>query len=133
MHSTNYRNTLIEVSPDCRAEVSLVPHKPGSVAALQYALIAGRPQGLTSDEVLVAVKGQREAVPQQEWAALAEEVFARPQACLRASPLVKTHGWGLYHDGQARVALVDRQSADYARLLADPAVTKLMGMRSKRA
>jgi hypothetical protein len=58
--------------------------------------------------------------------------FAKPQACLRTSPLVKQFGWGIHHDADGRIALVDPQSDTYRRLLADASVKKTPGMRSKR-
>ncbi|WP_298711512.1 DUF6157 family protein [Micrococcus sp. 2A] len=44
-----------------------------------------------------------------------EAFFAKSQACLRASPLGKRHGWGLHHDAEGRVALVPLGSARCAR------------------
>ena len=61
-----------------------------------------------------------------------EAFFAKPQACLRASPLVKQFGWGIHHDAEGRVALLAIESEAYRTLLDDPAVRKTPGMRSKR-
>jgi len=133
MHTTNYVNTLIEVSEDCPVETGQVPKSPGTVAALQYAFIAEEPYRHTSDEVLVAVAAARQQRPESAWPEVRAELFAKPQACLRSSPLVKTHGWGIHHDDKARVALVARGSAEYARLQSDPMVVKIRGMRSKKA
>ncbi len=52
MHSTNYTDTLIRVSQDCRAMAGTVPPKPGSIAALQYDLLASAPYTRTSDDLL---------------------------------------------------------------------------------
>jgi hypothetical protein len=57
---------------------------------------------------------------------------AKPKACLRASPLVKTHGWGLHHDTQARVAAIALEDPAYARFAADPHLKVVAGMRSRR-
>ena len=126
MNTTNYRDTLITVSPDSPVDRSMVPPRPGSVAAVQHALLAGQPYAMTSDDLLHAAHlargGERDRA----------EFFARPQACLRASPLVKQHGWGIHHDGAGRIALIAMESADYTRLIADPAVTKRPGMRRAR-
>jgi hypothetical protein len=132
MHSTNYTNTLILISGDCPVAAGTVPPRPGTVAALQYKLLTDAPYQLTSDDLLIAVLANRQGIPQDEVEALREAFHARGQACLRASPLVKTYGWGLHHDAQSRVALVGAETADYARLAADPAVTKTTGMRSSR-
>lgn len=126
MHSTNYFDTLITVSPDCPVASSAAPVKPGTIAERQYARLAAAPHAMTSDALLLAVERDRKG------AVSAEAFLARPRACLRASPLVKRHGFGLHHDSQGRVALVAMESPDYARLLADPAVVKRPGMRSAR-
>ncbi len=133
MHTINYQNAFIAVSEDCRAEFGTVPSRPGTIAALQYDLLSRLPYTLTSDDLLVAVTATRRGVPEDDLDALRAEIFARPQACLRTSPLVKTLGWGLHHDAQGRVALIARESADYGRLVADERLTRTRGMRSKRA
>ncbi|WP_295010500.1 DUF6157 family protein [uncultured Microbacterium sp.] len=62
-----------------------------------------------------------------------EAFFARGQACLRASPLGKRYGWGVLSDAEGRVTLVARESEDYARHAADPALAHTRAMRSRRA
>jgi len=131
-YSTNYRGTLITVSTDCPVDHGTVPARPGTIAALQHDLLAD-PYRLTSDDLLFEVHAIRTGVAEDARDAARAALFARPQACLRASPLVKQFGWGLHHDGAGRVAAVAVESPDYARLLADPAVAKVPGMRSKRA
>lgn len=133
MHTTNHFGTLITVSSDCPAAQSVVPDKPGSIAGLQYALLSERPYSLSSDDLLFEVHARRNGVSESEREEARAAFFARPRACLRASPLVKTFGWGLHHDAEGRVALVDRNSETYAALLADDNVAKRPGMRSKRA
>ena len=133
MHTTNYINTLIEVSEDCPAETGMVPPRPGSIAAIQYRLVSAQPYRFTSDELLTAVAAIRQNRETADWPAVMAELFARPQACLRASPLVKTYGWGVHHDDKGRVALVARDSGLYRQLQADPAIAKTRGMRAKRA
>jgi Family of unknown function (DUF6157) len=127
MHSTNYYNTLILVSGDCPVEVSTAPEKPETIAGRQFAMLFGFPFGHTSDEILLAIENGRKGP------VTADEFFSKPQACLRASPLVKKHGFGLISDTEGRVALVGMESAEYARLLLDPSVAKLAGMRSSRS
>lgn len=133
MHTTNYRDTLILPSPDCGADSAVAPGKPGSIAALQHDRLAAQPYGLTSDELLFGVHADRQAIAQTDRAAAREAYFSKGQACLRASPLVKTFGWALHHDADGRVALVDPASAHFAELLDREGITKLAGMRSKRA
>ena len=126
MHTTNYRDTLITASSDTPVTVGTIPEKPGTVAGAQHALLADRPYALTSDDLLHATHVARGGDKDRG------TFFAKPQACLRASPLVKQFGWGIHHDGQGRIALVAMESDDYARLVADPAVKKTPGMRRSR-
>jgi hypothetical protein len=125
MHSTNYRDTLITVSTDCPVPGGTIPEKPGTIATVQHALLA-TPYAMTSDDLLHETHRARGGEMRRE------DFFAKPQACLRTSPLVKQFGWGIHHDAEGRIALVDPQSDTYARLLDNPAVKKTPGMRSKR-
>jgi len=133
VHSTNYVNALILPSEDCKARESMAPPKPGTVGAMQYEMIAEAPYGLTSDDLLVAITGARKEIPKDEWGALRDEIFSKGQPCLRASALVKSLGWAVHHDEAARVALVAIGSDRFDELMADGAVEKVKGMRSKRA
>ena len=126
-YSTNYQNTLITVSTDCPAAAAIPPTKEGTIAERQFAMLSATPYSMTSDGLLVAVESDRKG------AVTADTFFAKPRACLRTSPLVKKHGYGLHHDADGHVALVAVESAEYARLMADPSVTKVPGMRSARA
>ena len=126
MKTTNYRDTLITASSDTPVTVGTIPEKPQTVAGVQHALLADRPYAMTSDDLLHAAHVARGGDKDRE------SFFAKPQACLRASPLVKQFGWGIHHDGEGRIALVAMEGEDYARLLADPAVKKTPGMRRRR-
>ena len=131
MHTTNYVDTLILPSEDCQAKVALVPSKAGTVAAMQYERLSDG-YALDSDTLLVAVTGVRREVPEDEWAELRSEIFSKGQACLRASPLVKTYGWALHHDANSKVALVDPASERFQTLMEDTRIFKVRGMRSSR-
>lgn len=132
MHTTNYFSTLIMPSPDCLAAKGLVPTKPGTVAALQHQMLADTPFAMTSDDLLWAVDCVRKGRDPAD-RDMRAGFFAKPMACLRASPLVKTYGWALHHDADGRVALVDPGSSAFAVLLEDADLTRLAGMRSARA
>lgn len=125
MKSTNYTDTLITASPDSPVSAGTIPEKPGTVAAMQHALLA-EPYKMTSDDLLYASYRERGGDKGRG------EFFAKPQACLRASPLVKQFGWGVHHDGEGRIALLGMESAAYRQLLEDPAVAKTPGMRRAR-
>jgi hypothetical protein len=133
MHSVNYRNAFIAVSPDTKATAGTRPTRPGTVAALQHDLLAEAPFEMTSDDLYVRVEAARRGLGEADWPALRAEIFAKPQACLRASPLVRSYGWGVHHDAEGRVALIGCESEAYARLAEDSDLTQTRGMRSKRA
>lgn len=132
MHTTNYTNTLIQVSPDCPAGAGTVPPKPGTVAAMQYERLVAAPYAMTSDDLLFGIFADRNGVPAAERPAARAAFFSKGQPCLRSSPLVKTYGWGIHHDSKGRVALVGAETAEYAALSERDDVTVLQGMRSKR-
>lgn len=132
MHTTNYTNTLILPAEDCKTTQALSQFKSGTIAALQFEALQDG-YTLTSDDLLVAVTGIRRDVPRDEWTDLRAELFAKGQPCMRASPLVKTAGWAVHHDTDQKVALVDPAGTVFAGLMSDVTVTKLRGMRSKRA
>lgn len=132
MSTTNYVDTFIAVSPDSEIAAANPAPKPGSVAAIQLELLQARPYGLTSDDLLFEVYARRAGVAEGDRAKERAAFFAKPQACLRASPLVKTHGWGLHHDAEGRVAAVAVESDDYARLKARADLKQTVGMRSRR-
>lgn len=132
MGSTNYHSSLIAVSPDTLAERGSVPPKPDSIAGLQYGLLKDRPYAMTSDDLLFAVHARRHAIAEADWPAARAQFFGRPQACLRASPLVKQVGWGIHHDEAGRIALHGVETAAYRELAGRPDIKTLAGMRSKR-
>ena len=134
-----YTDTFVAVAEDCRATSGEVPPRrpgPPSVAAVQHALLAGAPGRWTQEDVLLAsapgVRGRAD-LDDEERERLREEYFAAPRACLRASPLPKTYGWGLHFDGQGRITLHAVGSPEYERLSRHPGLTQVKAMRSRRA
>lgn len=135
----NYIDTFIEVAADTTVTTGTAPPSRGgnpTIAQLEYALIAGQPHTYTQEAVLFAVHAQREAIPAAELAQRHDELwqafFAKPQACMRASPLPKFYGWGLHFDSDGKVALVPMDSADYTRLASDPTLAHTRAIRSRR-
>lgn len=133
MHTTNYFDTIILPSPDCSAAAATLPAKPGAVAALQYERLAANPYTFTSDDLQFDIHADRKEIAADDRGSARMEFYSKGQPCLRASPLVKTLGWALHHDSQGRVALVDPAGATFADLMTRDEITKLSGMRSKRA
>lgn len=133
MHTTNYIGTFITVSPDTVAESGTVPSKVGSIAQLQHALLSASPYTMTSDDLLFEVYAQRKDISEEEREDARAAFSAKPQACLRASPLVKQFGWGLHHDAEGRVALVGVETDQYRDMIERADVKTVPGIRSKRA
>ncbi|WGW13955.1 DUF6157 family protein [Saxibacter everestensis] len=133
--TTNYTDTFIHVASDSPAEEAQAPpagRAEPSVAQLQYELLIDAPYALTSDDVIFAVHAIRRDIADEDRAEARLEFFAKPQACLRSSPLAKRYGWGIHHDSQCRIALVPVGSEDYKRLSEAPALRKVEALRSKR-
>ena len=133
MHTTNYRNTLITVSPDTSADQAHIPDRSGTIAALQYALLIAQPYAMTSDDLIFEVHAIRSGIDEAKRQEARTQFFSRGQACLRSSPLVKQFGWGIHHDDCGRIALVAVESPEYEALLERRDVAVVPGMRSKRA
>jgi hypothetical protein len=136
MASTNYTGTFIAIAPDCPVVIAEEPPTGGkspTVAALQYALIAPHPYEFTSDDVLFEVHAIRQGIAAQDRPQARAAFFAKGQPCLRSSALGKRYGWGVHYDADGRIALVAVQSDRYRALAADPSLTQLKAMRSKRA
>ncbi|WP_309128372.1 DUF6157 family protein [Microbacterium sp.] len=134
-HTTNYTATFIEVAEDCPTDHAQEPpigEKP-TIAALHYRLIAEQPFAHTSDDVIFETHAVRRGIDDADRVAAREAFFSKGQPCLRSSPLGKRYGWGILHDAEGRVSLVARESEEYARLAADPALAHTRAMRSKRA
>jgi len=131
--SVNYTNCFIMVSAGCKAEFGTAPTKAGTVAALQYEMLAASPYRHTSEDVIFGAYEARNLPDTADLGAERAAFFAKPQACLRASPLVKTYGWGLHHDAMGRVALAAVESPVYAAFLEQDGLDIVAGMRSKRA
>lgn len=107
LHSTNDTDTFIAVADDCPAAGGAVlpEQQPPTVARMQYELIQANPYRSTSDDVRFAVYAARQQIADAGSATRRATFFSKGQACLRASPLAKTYGWGIHHDHAGRVAI----------------------------
>jgi hypothetical protein len=132
MKSTNYFDTFITVSGDCPARMGKAPAKIDSIAGLQYRLLRDQPYLFTSDDLLFEVYAKRNCVLEPDREHARNAFFSNPQACLRASPLVKQFGWGLHHDEAGRLATYGVESGDYRKLAASADLKVLPGMRSRK-
>lgn len=134
-HTTNYVDTFIEVADDSPTEHAVEPptRDAPTVAELHYTLLSAEPYSLTSDDVIFETHARRAGIAEADKEAARAAFFSKGQPCLRSSPLGKRYGWGTHHDADGRVALYPRDSEEYARLAADPALAHTRAMRSKRA
>lgn len=136
----HYYDTLIAVADDCPVDHAVVPAPRGgkpTVAVLQYDMLAENPGRLAQPDILFRswlARQEHPDVQPAEEEALRTAFFAKPQACLRASPLPKKYGWGLLFDHEGRVTLCPMESERYVRILdgAEPAITIHKAMRSSR-
>lgn len=103
------------------------------MAVLQYEMIAERPYEFTSEEVLFEVFAQRNGIEPAGRPAARAASFAKPRACLRASPLGRRYGWGIHHDSASRVGLIPLGSEEYVTLAQDESLAQVRAMRSRRA
>lgn len=138
----NYYQTLIAVADDCPVDHAVVPAPRGgkaTAATLQYEMLARAAYRYTQEDILF-----ESWLARQEWAASLSvgevdrqraEFFAKPQPCLRSSPLPKKYGWGLRFDNAGKVALCPMESQEYRRVMdgEEGNVKILKALRSSRA
>lgn len=133
-------NQFIEIAPDCTLRAAVVPEdKAGktSIATIEFELLHSEPYGYTLQELKFATHVQRKLITpaelkfhrQQLW----DELFSKPYACMRASPLTKKYGWGAHYDEQGKIAIYAIESEEYQRFVNDKSMKKFFAMRSKRA
>ena len=135
-------DTFVLVAPDCPVASAVAPTAKGanpSVAVIQYELLTAQPYTLTLANLIFEVHIRRAGLSREESkaqaAAIRAELFAKPQACMRASPLPKRYGWGVHYDDRGRLALYAMGSKEYRRFAAGEVknVKVVAALRSKRA
>ena len=132
--------TFVVVADDCRATAGIVPAPKGgkaTVAVLEYDLLSAHPYRYTLEDLIYEVHLARNRISQGErearGAEIRAELFARSHACMRASPLTKSYGWGAHYDEDGRLAIYPRESADYTRLSKSKGLEIVKAMRNSRA
>jgi hypothetical protein len=135
----NPANQFIEIAPDCPTTTAIVPRDKGdkrSIATIEYELLSSKPYQYTLSELKFATHVLHKQLPAAELKAhrqqLQDEFFAKPYACMRASPLTKKYGWGAHYDEQGRIAIYPVEGKEYQRLVKDKNIRKFSAMRSKR-
>jgi hypothetical protein len=136
MHITN---TFVVSADDCPASRGVVPMRKGgrsTVAALEYDLLSAHPYRHTLEDLIFEVHLARNQVSEDErkarGAEIRAELFTRSHACMRASPLTKSYGWGAHYDANGRLAIYPRDSAEYARLSKAGDLDVVKAMRNRR-
>lgn len=134
MHTTNYANTFIEVSEDCKAQVGTVPPEKTerTIAQIQYDLISQHPYKFTSDDVIFMAHVEKKQIDSEDFEDVRTAFFSKGQACLRASPLGKTYGWGVHANADSKVAIFAHGSKEYQTFAQDASLKHLKAMRSSR-
>lgn len=135
IHTTNYKNTFIEVAEDSPAfagEVPPVKKETPSVANIQFDMISRNPYKYTSDEVLFQVYAQRNNIEKAALAEVREAFFSKGQPCLRASPLTKRYGWGVHCNEEEKIAVYGCETAAYKAFSKDKKLKVVKAMRSSR-
>jgi hypothetical protein len=133
-------NQFVEIAPDCPAKTAIIPEDKGgkkSIAVIEYELLSCKPYGYTLEELKFAAHVRHKQIPPAEIKAhrqhLWNEYFARPCACMRASPLTKKYGWGAHYDANGKIAIYAVESREYRCFVKDKNIKKYAAMRSKRA
>lgn len=135
-------DTFVTVAPDSPVTAAVVPVPRGAtrtVAVIQHELLMARSYAFTHADLIfetyIRRAGLTRAEAKAQAAAIRAELCAKPQACMRTSPLPKQYGWGVHYDGRGRLALYAVESAEYRAFAAGrvKGVKVVAAMRSKRA
>jgi len=133
-------NQFIEIAPDCALKAAVVPkcnRKKQTIAAIEHELLSSKPYGHTLEQLKFAVHARHKRIPAAELKArrrqLWDDFFAKPYACMRASPLTRQYGWGAHYDQNGKIAIYAVESKEYRRFVNDKNVKKYFAMRGKRA
>lgn len=133
-HTTNYRNTFIEVAEDCPVSKAEIPpeKKIKTLASLQYERIMKNPYHYSSDDIIFECYAEKNDIPESEKRNARTEFFSKGQPCLRSSPLAKRYGFGIHHNAEEKVALFAVESQEYQKLVNHNSIKKVKAMRSKK-
>lgn len=134
VHTTNYFDTLIQVSQDTKVTNGTPPplKEKRTIAEMQYDLIAKNPYQYTSDDILFQVFTERNEVDPADWEKARTQFFSKGQACFRASPLTKNYGFGIHSNSSGKVALYGMETREYQKFLADTKIKKIKAMKASK-
>lgn len=134
-HTTNYKNTFIEVAEDCPVKTAEIPtvKRNKTLANIQFEIIFKNSYTFTSDEVLFECYIQTNNISESEKEEAENLFFSKRQACFRSSALAKRYGFGFHFNEDKKVAIFPLESEDYKNFVENENLTKIKAMRSKRA
>ncbi|MCU9614582.1 DUF6157 family protein [Caldibacillus lycopersici] len=131
----SYKNTFITISEDSPRNTAVIPvpknEKP-TIASIEFELIKNNPYHYTQADVQFQTYVRKNKLETENLAELKDQFFSKPKACFRASPLVKSYGWGIHYDNEGKIALYAVNSEEYLALEKEAHIQKLKGMRTKR-
>lgn len=132
-------NQFIEIAHDSPTQQSRVPQTKGdkpTIATIEYELLSSQPYVYTLAELKFATHVKHKQIPvadlEAEEKQLREAFFAKPYACMRASPLTKQYGWGAHYDEKGGIAIYPVEGKEYQNLANDEGIKKFFAMRNKR-
>lgn len=135
MHTTNYKDTLIEIAEDSLVKTAEIPPLKGdkkTIANLQFEMLIDHPYKYTSDDVIFQVYAQKNGIKKNEQTEAREEFFSKGQPCMRTSPLTKRYGWGVHSNKDEKIALYASESPEYKKLAKDKTLKIVKAMKSAR-
>ncbi len=135
IHTTNYKNTFIEIADDCPTTAGEIPPTKGdtkTVANIQFEIVKENPYKFTSDDILFQVYADHNNLAKNKYTEEREEFFSKGQPCFRASPLTKRYGWGVHYDQDGKMAIFGAESAEYKKLSKDQSLQVIKAMKSKK-
>ncbi len=137
VHTTNYKDTFIEVAEDCPVKSAEIPPQKGdekTAAVLQFEMVYNNPYKFTSDDVIFQVFAVKNKIKgKAQLTSERQKFYSKGQPCMRSSPLTKRYGWGVHNDVDGKVAIYAVESSEYKKFAKDMNLEHTKAMRSKRA
>lgn len=135
IHTTNYKETFIEIADDCPSKHGEIPptkSEAKTAANIQFEMISKNPYKYTSDDILFQVFAHKNDLTKSEYKEAREKFFSKGQPCFRASPLTKRYGWGVHNDKDGKVAIFGAESEQYKKLTKDKTLKVVKAMKSSK-
>jgi hypothetical protein len=135
IHTTNYKDTFIEIADDCpttNGEIPPTKLDAKTVANIQFEMVSKNPYKFTSDDILFQVFADRNDLTKSEYKEAREKFFSKGQPCFRASPLTKLYGWGVHNDKDGKMAIFGAESSEYKKLSKDKTLKIVKAMKSSK-